>query len=146
MNAECFNDVIGNAFPTSKNEGQKTTYNMTLGKPMNLAYSTLGSDKCLALTANSTQYYETNQPSSVGIMPGRQFPPLYYGVTVETIYEPHIQHLMDSTIDPFIREAMAALKDCETSFAGKKDPKPSCKDIIKYWFATLSQGGMSGLK
>ena len=117
MNAECFNDVIGNAFPTSKNEGQKTTYNMTLGKPMNLAYSTLGSDKCLALTANSTQYYETNQvskaccdvcsmkgtpsiqqidngarysfhyplsqncePSSVGIMPGRQFPPLYYGV------------------------------------------------------------------
>eukprot|EP00956_Cyclotella_meneghiniana_P038337 scaffold152614_cov80-Cyclotella_meneghiniana.AAC.3 len=107
---------------------------------------------------------QTCERSSSGIMPGKQLPPRCFGVTgcsqddftsqdrnsrddffgeiycsksVENIYEPHIQHLIDDTIAPFIREAMAALTDHEKSFAGKKDPKQPCKDPIKYWFSTL---------
>lgn len=68
INIECSNEVIGNAFATSSYDGQKTTGTVTLGKLMDLAYSTIDYGKCHRLSFDLRRYLETSMVSKQVLM------------------------------------------------------------------------------
>lgn len=65
------------------------------------------------------------------------FEELYCKKSLVIVHDQSIHHLIYNCIEPFIREAIQALRNCEADFKKKPSDEILCKDPMKYWYATL---------